>query len=320
MLAIVTLTKGGAELARRIENTVQADVFYKPKPFKEKVHELYRMYDQILFIMATGIVVRTLSGVMGHKSEDPAIVVMDEKGHFAISLLSGHLGGANILAKSLADITGGQPVITTASDVNGLLSVDMFALKYNLILEDYESAKVVTSYLVDHKPLQLIGMDVSEEKYEQEGEAIVYVGHEFRSFDKPFVQLRRKNLVLGVGCKRDTTSADIMALIKRVFQKHHLSIASICKITSAWLKADEKGLIEVAEILNVAFETYELDDLKKVSKRFETSEFVEKTIGVGNVSEPSGYLGSNLGNCLVGIVREQGITLSIWENRTCCTL
>lgn len=320
MLAIVTLTTGGLALAEKIHDTLDSEIFFKPKPFKDEVHRIYKTYDDILFIMATGIVVRTLAPVLGHKSEDPAVVVMDEKGAFAISLLSGHLGGANKLAEDLSQLMGAQPVITTASDVNGLLSVDMLAEKYGYILTDYDGAKDVTSLLVEGNLIQTIGFDVNEKNYSQdEGKAIVYLSHYKKHFDKPSVQLIPKNLVLGIGCKRGTSFEAIESLILEVMKAHHLHIHAVSKIASAWVKSDEIGIIELSKTLDIPFVTYEKEEISKVSSLFDSSEFVEKTIGIGHVSEPCGYLASDMGKCLVNKIKHQGITLSIWEKKTCCT-
>lgn len=320
MLAIVTLTTGGFSLAKKINEKLEAEIFFKPKPFKAEIHRIYETYDSILFIMATGIVVRTLAPVLGHKSEDPAVVVMDEKGEFAISLLSGHLGGANQLAENLGRLMGAKPVITTASDVNGLLSVDMLAKKYGHILTDYDGARDVTSLLVDGKPIKTIGFTVDEKGYSHTGEGIVYLSHEKENFDVPSVQLIPRNLVLGIGCRRGTSLEDLESLIVRVMIENNLDLNAISKIASAWVKSDENGLIELSNKLNVPFVTYEKEEISGVSQLFDSSEFVEKTIGIGNVSEPCGYLASDMGRCLVKKIKHQGITLSIWENKACYTL
>ncbi len=91
--------------------------------------------------MATGIVVRAIAGVVKDKFTDPAVVVVDEKGKFAISLLSGHVGGANRLALKVASIIGAQPVITTATDVEGVISLDVIAKDYGYQIENKEDLK-----------------------------------------------------------------------------------------------------------------------------------------------------------------------------------
>lgn len=314
MLGIITLTKGGLELANSIAEKLPSKVYFKPKPFKETVHTLYKEYDQLLFIMATGIVVRTLASVLEHKSKDPAIAVMDEKGHHVISLLSGHLGGANQLSRELSQITSGTPVITTSSDVNGLLSVDMLAEKYNLILEDFDGAKDVTAVLVDGGKIQVIGMTVHEKQYtSNNGDAVLYVGHDHKEYKEPSVQLKPKNLVLSMGCRRNTTVLELNDFVMNSLETFGYSKSCLIELTSAWIKEDEVGLINLSKQLKIPFTTHTKESILSVSEQFEGSEFVYKTLGVSCVSEPCGYLSSQRGQCLIKKRKHNGMTLSLWQ-------
>ena len=314
MLGIITLTKGGLELANLIAEKLPSKVYFKPKPFKETVHTLYKEYDQLLFIMATGIVVRTLASVLEHKSKDPAIIVMDEKGHHVISLLSGHLGGANQLSKELSQITSGTPVITTASDVNGLLSIDMLAEKYDLILQDFDGAKDVTAVLVDGGTIQVIGMTVHEKQYTSDkGDAVLYVGHDHKSYEQPSVQLKPKNLVLSMGCRRNTTVLELKDFVMKSLDMFGYSSGCLIELTSAWIKEDEAGLVELSNQLKIPFTTHTKESILIVSEQFEGSEFVYKTLGVSCVSEPCGYLSSQQGLCLIKKRKHNGMTLSLWQ-------
>ncbi len=314
MLCIITLTEGGHKLAKSLAEKIDADVYFKPKPFKDTVHRLYKEYDQLLFIMATGIVVRTLAPLLEHKSKDPAILVMDEKAVHCISLLSGHLGGANEWTLKIANLAGADPVITTASDVNNLISIDMLAEKHHLILEDFEGAKDVTALLVDKKKVMVDGIEIKESGYyKSEGEGIVYVSHRKKDYHMPSVQLIRKNLIVGMGCRRDTPFSKLKDFVLDIFEKEGLNTKAIIGISSAWVKADEKGLIELSEFFNVPFIIREKDEISSVTELFDKSEFVYKTLGVYNVAEPSGYLSSNKGKCIVNKVKHEGMTLSVWE-------
>ncbi|MBI9014486.1 MAG: cobalt-precorrin 5A hydrolase [Clostridiales bacterium] len=314
MLGIVTLTTGGLTLAKSIAEKMPSKVYFKPKPFKETVHALYKEYDQLLFIMATGIVVRTLASVLEHKSKDPAIIVMDEKGQHVISLLSGHLGGANQLSTELAQITSGSPVITTASDVNGLLSVDMLAEKYDLVLEDFDGAKEVTAALLDGGKIQVVGMIVHEKQYiSVTGDAVLYVGHNPKSYDQVSVQLKPKNLILSMGCRRNTNVLELKDFVMKSLDMFGYSSGCLIELTSAWIKEDETGLIELSKQLKIPFTTHSKESILGVSEQFEGSEFVCKTLGVPCVSEPCGYLSSRQGLCLIKKRKHNGMTLSLWQ-------
>jgi len=227
--------------------------------------------------------------------------------------LSGHLGGANALSLRLAKLTGGTAVITTASDVNGLLAIDMLALKYRLVLEDFDGARDVTAVLVDGGKVQTIGLDINEKGYvSDKGDAVLYVGHEKKSFDQVSVHLKPKNLILSMGCRRDTTFDVLLAFVESTLMTEGYSVKCVEKVASAWVKSDEKGLIKLSKHLDIPFDTFDRDDILEVSNQFEQSDFVFKTIGVPCVSEPCGYLASNRGRCLINKRKHNGMTLSLW--------
>ncbi|MEA1975220.1 MAG: hypothetical protein U9N10_06625, partial [Bacillota bacterium] len=165
----MSLTKKGNSVAVEIREKAnfKVDIYSKPfnESFKGTIKNIFNQYEQVIFIMATGIVVRTIAPFLTHKSKDPGIIVIDEKKNNVISLLSGHLGGANELAIKISALLNSNPVITTASDINNLLSVDMLSKKYNLISTDYNAMKEVTSVLIETKKILL----KSEIKIEEDG-------------------------------------------------------------------------------------------------------------------------------------------------------
>ena len=118
---------------------------------REWAEEWIPKLDGIVFFSATGIAVRTIAPFVVSKKTDPAVVVIDEQGNYAISLLSGHLGGANELAKFAAESIGAVPVITTGTDVNHTFAVDVFARKNNLVIADMRLAKEMAALLIRGK-------------------------------------------------------------------------------------------------------------------------------------------------------------------------
>lgn len=121
MIRIICLTAVGLQLARRLHNalatqSLMSEVHFKPTPFKESVQGYFNHSDRLIFICATGIVMRTLAPVIKDKFSDPAVLVLDETGQFVIPLLSGHEGGANEFASQVASLLDNQLVITTANN------------------------------------------------------------------------------------------------------------------------------------------------------------------------------------------------------------
>lgn len=148
------LTKEGEKLAHKLATVHPGDIYNKEN-FKENLRAGFGKYDSLVCIMATGIVVRILAPLIVHKTSDPAVVVLDQKGHYAISLLSGHLGGANDLAREMAAISGGEAVITTATDVAGELSFDTFAKKHDMAIENIGQLKHISGALLAGKKVNV---------------------------------------------------------------------------------------------------------------------------------------------------------------------
>ena len=169
--AILSVSERGAKLGQRIKSLValHADCFEKEtRPsggeaiyfdsLKSHIGQIFKDYDQVLCIMALGIVVRMIAPYIEHKSKDPAVVVMDEVGHHVISLLSGHLGGANEWTQSISLAIDADPVITTATDVNGLPAPDVLARHEHLLVDDFQTLINVNSAIVGESGLIIISM------------------------------------------------------------------------------------------------------------------------------------------------------------------
>jgi cobalamin biosynthesis protein CbiG len=151
--AIIYITDNGLSLAQRL--TALASDVKIVKFASGVVTELWSKYEALVFIMASGIVVRTIAPLLRDKKTDPAVVVLDEAGKFAVSLAGGHLGGANELASEVARFLGGEAVITTASDVNGLPSLDLWARDHGLIIENWQDLPQVSTRYVNNGGLRI---------------------------------------------------------------------------------------------------------------------------------------------------------------------
>lgn len=150
-----SLTSGGDALTLHLSKELPGERVTKQTleetglHFVQSVRQAWKKADGLVFVMACGIVVRAIAPLLRSKAEDPAVVVMDVQGQFAISLLSGHLGGANALAKQLAAISKGLPVITTGTDVEGTLAFDLFAQEQDLRIENLDALKAVSAAMIE---------------------------------------------------------------------------------------------------------------------------------------------------------------------------
>ncbi len=332
--AVVTLTKGGVQQAKKVKrllDDISLDIYTLEKwadeetitinkKLDEFIGSVFYSYDIILFIMATGIVVRSIAKYIVDKTTDPGILVMDERGQFIISLLSGHLGGANKAAKLLADKIGGQPVITTASDVNGLIAVDTLAEELDCRISSMTNAKNVTALIVNNELVRIesdINIDIKlPDNIVTEGEAkgTIYITNKVVNIDNMYqVQLIPKSIIIGIGCKAGTSSEAIINAVEEALRALNIDCRSILHFATVDVKQYEVGIFEAAKHYKTVVKIVDREEIKTVEHKFQCSEFVRKAIGVGAVCEPCAALTAKRGHFLMRKKSYNGITLSIWE-------
>ena len=281
-------------------------MFSKPvdESIKEWTKRRFEDSDAIVFIGACGIAVRSIAPFVKSKKIDPAVVVVDEQGKFAISLLSGHIGGANELAEEVAEIIHGQPVVTTATDLNGKFAVDVFAKKNNCFISDMELAKEISAALLAGKEVGFasdfpwIG-DIPEElKLYEEGKENPELGICVSSgyLQHPFVHtlyLIPRVITTGVGCRKGTPKEVVEQIIRRACDEVLVPSIAMEQVASIDLKAQEEGILEYCRERNLPFITYTAEELKEAEGVFTPSDFVEEVTGVDNVCERAALLGSS---------------------------
>ncbi len=321
-LAVVTVTEKGVRNGLRIKEKIDCDVFTISKFMKDKTFLIENglqnffeknllKYDTFLFITASGIAVRTIAPFIKSKDRDPAVLTMDEEGNFIISLLSGHLGGANEAAKILGEITGAVPVISTASDVSGKIAVDTIALKINGKLESLESAKKVTSLIVAGKE---VCIKVPENMENENPQGVILISNR-KNIE--IAKIIPQNIVVGIGCKKDKKAEKIIDAVKNSFEKLNLCEESIRVFATVDIKENEAGIIGTAEYFGKELKIISREEIKKIENNFETSQFVKKSIGVGAVSAPCAFIeGKGKGKFLSEKLKYDGITISIFEEET----
>jgi len=280
--------------------------------------EQFAVCDVLIFVGAAGIAVRSIAPHVKSKKTDPAVIVLDEQGQYAISLLSGHIGGANAMTLLVAEITGAKPVITTATDLNGKFAVDAFAARRDLYMDSMPAAKEIAADLVAGKK---VGMRSAfpifgpvPEELSMEGPA--EVGFSIDICKKsPFLRtlhLVPKIVTLGIGCKKGTEKQKIEALIEETLSARGIFKESVERIVSIDLKKEETGILMLADSMGVPFETYTADELKAVESEegFTESDFVRSVTGVGNVCERSALLGAGAKRLLIPKTAREGVTVA----------
>ncbi len=294
-----------------LENENNEDLIVINERVPILLEKTFNKYDLHIFVAATGAVVRIIEGKFKSKDTDPAVITVDDHANFVISLLSGHLGGANKECEKIAHGIGAIPVITTASDVGGKIAVDTFSQKIKAKLEDLEGAKRVTSLIVNgekvslHLPKNIVNHD------ENSAGAIIVSNRKNIEISK-IIPL---NIFIGIGCKRGVSKEHIIEKLKYAMDKQNLELSAIKMAGSAWVKSDEIGLLEAMEELDIPIKFFEKEEILKLEDLIEEkSEYVKKTIGVYGVSEPCAFLASSgKGAFLAKKIKLDGMTLSIFE-------
>jgi cobalt-precorrin 5A hydrolase len=348
-IAVIAITRHGVNLGKILCDNISAADFYvssryvlqadtnchtfEPSDLKKLTDSLWRKYVGFVFIMATGIVVRMIAPLLESKETDPAVVVMDEAGKFAVSLLSGHLGGANQLAERCEKFTGAKAVITTATDANNLPSFDMLAKEQEWGIDDITQVKHLNSLLLDNEEIAIVGgksivtawmggranaqyFDSFDVALRSSARGFLFVTNRNLSYineSRPLLILRPRNIVVGIGCNRGTLADEIEELVLMHFQQLSLSVKSIRCIASVAAKSNETGLMEFARRLGVPFKCYKSEDLNKVSFPSPPSEHAMLAVGVAAVAEPAALLASNGGCLLLNKVKSVNVTLAVAE-------
>lgn len=292
--AIAAFTKKGITLARRLAEFLgDSSVFAPERLARESVCVIspsltewaggvFHEVRALIFVGACGIAVRATAPHIASKLHDPAVVVVDEAGRFVIPILSGHIGGANELARKIAAYLHAQAVITTATDVNNILAVDEWAVRHDCAIQNPEAVKRVSGELLEGHS---VGVAVTCEEV-----------------SVPFpvtLWLRPKVLVLGTGCNRGVDPAKFEECALDFLAGAGVSVLSVRAVASIDLKKNEPAIVAFAEKYGVPFLTFTASELQAVQGRFTSSERVRQFTGTDNVCERAAVLAAGEGAMLL---------------------
>lgn len=277
----------------------------------------------MIFVSATGIAVRAIAPWIRDKMTDPPVVTVDEGAQFVIPLLSGHVGGANELARHIADWLEAVPVITTATDVNGKFAVDLFASAYHMTIIDRKEAKNISAAVLEGKqigvfsdlPIKKLPDGFVMDRWCEENICITVKDPSFPGKKASYLRLVPRAVVLGVGCRRGTDPEFMKEKVFALLKEHGIDPAAVKAIASVDVKQDEPAVLDLkqlfdGECLHQPCEQrfYTPEQLNQVPGDFKESAFVKKQIGVGNVCERSACAAG--GKLLVEKQAGDGITLA----------
>lgn len=351
-IAVVAVTRRGAATAGRAAGALaelpgsEVDLFLPARfagaysgalpysrPLADFCGDLFRQYRGLVMIMALGIVLRILAPHLQDKRKDPAVVVLDERGQFAVSALCGHLGGANDLAGYLERKLGCRAVITTATDVHGLPAVDLLARDYGLAMEPFEMVKAANAAIVNGEPVHFYS------EYDLKGELPAKLG--LRPLDSytpkeralglnVFITnkimapvparslfLRPRNLVVGLGCRRGVAATSVKKAVQEALNCAGRSLSSVRLLATVDIRAGEQGLTEAANEMGLPLAFFSRDEIAGVFTRrreeLSFSHYVLEQIGVGGVCEPAALLAAPAAKLILKKKAFGGITAAVAE-------
>lgn len=291
--------------ARRLEGPETEGFSRIPVDFRPFYGERFANSDALVFVGACGIAVREIAPFVRSKKTDPAVIDIDDSGRFVIPVLSGHIGGANALAKRLADLMDAIPVITTATDISNRFSVDTWATENGFVIGSMKAAKLISALILERDIPLVCDLPVKGElppgvflfdPAAASGEvpnAGIYIG---RNNKKPFrdtLVLIPKDVHLGIGCRRGTPFEKIKKAVDAALSEHAIDGRAVKCAASIDLKKDEEGLLAWSEKTGIPVTFYSAEELSEVEGDFTVSEFVAGVTGVDNVCERAALIGAD---------------------------
>lgn len=289
-------------------------------PLADFTGPLFREMDALVFVSSCGIAVRAVAPHVRDKTTDPAVIAVDETAQFVVPLLSGHIGGANRLARCLAGALGATGVVTTATDANGKFSVDAWAAERGVYIDSLKAAKAVSAAILEGPvPLKSdfpiagelppgvvpgesgpVGICISWRRQEPFGQTLLLVPKVIR---------------LGIGCRRGTAQETIAAAVQEALDRYGVHARAVKSAASIDLKRDEPGLLAFGRAAGLPLEFYTAEALQNVEGTFTPSEFVRRVTGVDNVCERAALTGG--GELIIRKFAREGVTVAAaaehWE-------
>ncbi|MBU5472183.1 cobalt-precorrin 5A hydrolase [Roseburia sp. MSJ-14] len=324
-IEIISFTGQGSSLAEKIKEIMKVYGNVQVTSGKEKnislqtwTENAFSKAQVLIFVGAAGIAVRAIAPFVQDKFKDPAVLVVDEKGTYVIPVLSGHVGGANAYALQLAEKLQAQAVITTATDINQKFAVDVFAKKNQLFIKDRAWAKEISAAILGGEKIgffcegQVTGT-IPEEVVAEQGK--VTEKYRINVGIHNTCQLIPKAVTVGVGCRKGKSAEEIETFVLEQLEKQQIAMESISCVASVDKKKNEAGIFAFCEKYGLEFQTFSPEELERVPGEYTQSEFVEKTIGVGNVCERAAICAwkQNRAHILQPKTAQNGKTLAIAE-------
>ncbi len=315
--AVLAITKNGVKIGQELKQIFPDWNVFAPSKFSsenneitwysestsEKIVELFKNNNALVCLFSLGAVIRLIAPHLKDKKTDPAVIVIDDKTNFVISVLSGHIGGANELTQEIAEKLGALAVITTAADVNKTIAVDLVGREFDWKIDDDSTVTKISAHMVNAEPIGVLQEAGKKNWYKElpknvsiyesvedlkKSSSKAYLIISDRIIDEDLstdaVTYRPPSLVVGVGLHWDTSKETIREGIEHCLEKFKLSSKSIAKLVSIKKPEDVQGLIGVGKELGIPIEYVNRENLSEISAP-NPSETVKAFEGTASVSE-----------------------------------
>jgi Cobalamin biosynthesis protein CbiG len=352
-VAIVSINPQGVETATKIRSALKQlgveSTVYAPKqclPIDGKpidgqlskfIQRLFCTVDAIVAVMAAGIIIRAVAPCLKSKLVDPAVVCVDVAGKSAVSLLSGHFGGANELTKFIASGIGAAPVVTTASDVLGRVGVDEVARFLYCSIKNPRVLVEANTAVINGEPLTLIldgdikvpvdpawnySVKVAANSEEAiniandlpAGAIVTRSDFSLSNLRKPFAVLKLRRVIVGVGARKVITQTQVLNAIYAGLKTANIPLERVDELASVDIKKDSEGMLAAANQMGLAYTFFSVAELRGFSHPdlSPDSEVVQSHIGVGGVSERAALMAAGRNaHLILKRIKLDGVTVAI---------
>lgn len=328
IIRTISFTENGDKLNNKISNILKSEnnkvfAYGNAKGLIKREDNLFKWSenafkdsDALIFIGAVGIAVRAISSFVESKDKDPAVIVCDEKGKYVIPILSGHIGGGNSLANSLAKGLNATAVITTATDLNNIWAVDNWAKENNYHIEDISKIKYISSALLKGEEVGIdsffkikgdLPKNVINKKAFKNG--IVISPFLIKAYENT-INIVPECITIGVGSRKGADENALIKLFKKICEEKNISEKAVFKIATIDIKKEEKAVLKLKEYLKKDLILYTAEELNEVEGEFSSSSFVKSVTGVDNVCERSAVRLAE-GELIVEKTKGEGVTLAM---------
>ncbi len=320
-ISILAFTDRGTQLAEKLSAALgqrhETEVFDRKSDAKDYLSEHFAEKDVFVFICAAGIAVRLIAPLIRTKDVDPAVIVMDEFGRYAIPILSGHLGGANEAAAEIAELVGAQVILTTATDINGKFAVDVWSKYAGCKIMDVSGIKTISSAVLAGEKIGIHSGFPFEGNMPKEltlDETEIGICVSLAGNQKPFpttFNVVPRIVTVGVGCRKGVSSEQFEKFLLKNLEENNIAIEAVEQIASIDLKKFETCILAFCHKYKIPFVTYTAEELAAVQGEFSGSDLVKSVTGVDNVCERSAVLGSKGGRRILSKTSGGGCTCAL---------